>query len=167
MLNFLKVKDTIIYLFLDLKSIRILKMEINNINNLSNNAYNNYQNIKKQMIINQLKTIEKKVIAHEMAHKSVGGELAGPVNYKYAVGPDGKRYIVGGEVPIKIRKGKTPEETIKIAQKIKAAALAPANPSPQDLKVAAQASLMEIKARMEMQAHNKEEKKGKYINLFI
>jgi hypothetical protein len=35
-----------------------------------------------------------------------------------------------------MEKGKTPQETIKIMQQVKKAALAPANPSPQDLKVA-------------------------------
>jgi len=161
----LKVRNTIIYLILYLKTDLVLKMEVNNTNSFINNTYNNYQNIKKQMIINQLKTIEKKVISHEMAHKTVGGELTGSVNYKYTIGPDGKKYIVGGEVPIKIKEGKTPEETIKIAQKIKAAALAPANPSPQDLKVAAQASLMEIKAKIDMYK-NKDETKIK-INLYV
>ena len=141
-------------------------MKIESVNNFINNGFNDYQDVKKQMVINQLKTIEKKVVAHEMAHKSVGGELAGPVHYKYAIGPDGKRYIVGGEVPIKIKEGKTPEETLKIAQKIKAAALAPANPSPQDLKVAAQATLMEVKAKLDMYK-DKENSTDKKVDLYI
>ncbi len=105
---------------------------------------------KKQQIIAQLKQIEQKVIAHEQAHKAAGGELAGPIHYRYTVGPDGKRYIVGGEVPIKIHKGKTPEETIKIAQQVRAAALAPADPSPQDLMVAQKATVLEMQARVEL-----------------
>jgi len=105
---------------------------------------------KKQQVIAKLKQIEQKVIAHEQAHKTVGGELAGSIHYKYTIGPDGKRYIVGGEVPIQIKKGKTPEETIKIAQKVRAAALAPADPSPQDLQVAQRATTLEMMARMEL-----------------
>ncbi len=111
----------------------------------------NYKNdLKKQQIIQKLRMIEQKVKAHEMAHKTAGGELTGPVHYKYQKGPDGRLYIVGGEVPIKIKEGKTPEETIEIARKIKRAALAPADPSPQDRAVAARAAILEMKARMEL-----------------
>jgi len=115
------------------------------------------EDIKLQQIIQQLKRIEQKVKAHEMAHKSAGGDLAGSVHYKYTTGPDGKRYIVGGEVPIKFKQGKTPEETIEIAQRIKAAALAPADPSPQDLRVAARATAMEMQARAELYKKQMEE----------
>ena len=113
--------------------------------------------------------IEQKVKAHEMAHKVAGGELTGSIQYKYAQGPDGKMYIVGGEVPIKVKQGKTPEETIEIAQKIKRAALAPANPSPQDRAVAAKASVMEMQARAELrnQEVSKDDQVGKNINLLV
>ncbi len=122
------------------------------------NQKDKIQEIKKQQILQQLRMIEQKVKAHEMAHKVAGGELTGPVQYKYQKGPDGKLYIVGGEVPIKIKQGKTPEETIEIAQKIKRAALAPADPSPQDRAVAARATVMEIQAKIEMMKKNLEEK---------
>ncbi|WP_457640206.1 putative metalloprotease CJM1_0395 family protein [Persephonella sp.] len=108
------------------------------------------QDIKTQQVLQQLRMTEQRVKAHEMAHKAAGGDLTGPVKYKYQKGPDGKLYIVGGEVPIKIKQGKTPEETIQIAQKIKRAALAPANPSPQDRAVAAAASMLEMRARAEL-----------------
>ncbi|MDQ7055612.1 MAG: putative metalloprotease CJM1_0395 family protein [Persephonella sp.] len=121
---------------------------------------NSVQEIKKQQILQQLRMIEQKVKAHEMAHKIAGGELTGPVQYKYQKGPDGKLYVVGGEVPIKIKQGKTPEETVEIAQKIKRAALAPADPSPQDRAVAARATMMEIQAKMELMKE-REEKKNK------
>jgi len=122
---------------------------------------------KQQQVINKLKAIEKRVIAHELAHKSVGGELAGAIRYKYVVGPNGKRYIVGGEVPIHIRKGKTPEETIKIAEKVKAAALAPSDPSPQDLKVAAMATALEMQAKAELYKKNMEnDEKNNNVNIY-
>ncbi len=117
----------------------------------------NYKNdIKKQQIIQKLRMTEQKVKAHEMAHKTAGGELTGPVHYKYQKGPDGGLYIVGGEVPIKIKVGKTPEETIQIARKIKRAALAPSDPSPQDRAVAARASILEMKARIELSKQQSE-----------
>jgi len=122
------------------------------------NQKDQIQEIKKQQILQQLRMTEQKVKAHEMAHKIAGGELTGPVQYKYQKGPDGKLYTVGGEVPIKIKQGKTPEETVEIAQKIKRAALAPVDPSPQDRAVAARATIMEMQAKMEMMKKNLEEK---------
>jgi len=85
-----------------------------------------------------------------MAHQAAGGGFAGAPSYKKVKGPDGKEYAVAGEVPIKIVKGKTPEETIKNMQQIKAAALAPADPSPQDLKVAQTADMIAAKAQQEL-----------------
>ncbi len=80
----------------------------------------------------------------------MGGQFAGPVSYSYATGADGRRYIVGGEVSISAPEGKTPEETIRIMEQVKRAALAPGSPSPQDLRVAAAASAAQMRARAEM-----------------
>ncbi len=116
------------------------------------------ESLRLAMTTQQLRTIEQKVKAHELAHKIAGGELAGPVRYKYTKGPDGKLYITGGEVLLRLKEGRTPEETIEIAQKVKRAALAPMNPSPQDRAVAAKATAMEMKARIEMFLKGEEEK---------
>ncbi len=116
------------------------------------------ESLKLAMATQRLRIIEQKVKAHELAHKTAGGELAGPVRYKYTKGPDGKLYITGGEVPLRLKEGRTPEETIEIAQKVKRAALAPMNPSPQDRAVAAKATAMEMKARIEMFLKSEEEK---------
>ena len=116
------------------------------------------ESLRLAMATQQLRTIEQKVKAHELAHKIAGGDLAGPVRYKYTKGPDGKLYITGGEVPLRLKEGRTPEETIEIARKIKRAALAPMNPSPQDRAVAAKATAMEMKARIEMFLKGEEEK---------
>jgi hypothetical protein len=98
----------------------------------------------------KLKAIERDVIAHEAAHKAVGGQYAGPVSYTYATAPDGTRYIVGGEVSISAPEGRTPEETIRIMEQVKRAALAPGSPSPQDIQVAAAASAAQMRARAEL-----------------
>lgn len=98
----------------------------------------------------KLKIREREVIAHEAAHKSVGGQYAGAVSYSYVTGPDGRRYIAGGEVSISAPEGRTPEETVQIMEQVKRAALAPASPSPQDMKVAAAASAAQMRARAEM-----------------
>ncbi len=107
-----------------------------------------------QAEVSRLKATEEKVKAHEAAHKSSGGTMTGPVSYSYTRGPDGKNYITGGEVPIRVTSGKTPEETASRMQQVIQAALAPADPSPQDRAVAAQASTMQQQARMEMVTSN-------------
>lgn len=103
-----------------------------------------------QAQIAQLKVIEEKVKAHEAAHKSAGGTMTGPVSYSYTRGPDGKNYITGGEVPISISPGNTPQETISRMQQVIQAALAPADPSPQDRAVAAQAAARQQAASQEL-----------------
>ena len=90
--------------------------------------------------IEQLKQTEKEVIAHEQAHKAVGGNITGPIVYSHTTGPDDEQYIVAGEVSINAPTGDTPDETIALLEKVRQAALAPAEPSPQDLRVAASAA---------------------------
>ena len=105
---------------------------------------------KLQEEILKLQQRDAHVRAHEMAHKAAGGNLAGNASYTYKIGPDGKRYAVSGEVPIAIKKGKTPDETIANMEKVKASALAPSDPSAADLKVAATAEMIENEARMKL-----------------
>ena len=101
--------------------------------------------------IEQLKQTDRKVRAHEQAHLAVGRDLAlGGPSYSYQTGLDNKQYAVGGEVSINASPGRTPEETIPKAQHIRATALAPADPSSQDQRVAAIASQMEAEARIEL-----------------
>lgn len=98
----------------------------------------------------RLRERDAEVRAHEAAHQSAGGGLTGGASFSYETGPDGKRYAVGGEVSVQMRKGRTPEETITNAQAIRAAAMAPAEPSAQDRAVAAAASAMENQARQKL-----------------
>lgn len=117
---------------------------------ISSLSYEGIENYKIRMIIEKLKMREKQVIAHEMAHKAVGGPYAGAVRYTYTRGPDGRYYITGGEVSIDVSPEADPEATIKKMQIVRAAALAPADPSPQDIAVAQRATALEMKARMEL-----------------
>ena len=96
------------------------------------------------------KGAENNVRAHEAAHMAAGGGLTSPASYTYERGPDNKMYAVAGEVGISTSEGNTPQESLNKAQTIRRAALAPADPSPQDLKVAAQAASMEMSARAEI-----------------
>lgn len=107
--------------------------------------------------IRELKQIQQEVIAHEAAHQAAAGELGGGVSYTYTQGPDGQKYITGGEVPIRLKEGATPEETLRNMQKVQAAANAPADPSGQDMQVAAKAAALAAKARSEISQENSSE----------
>lgn len=100
-----------------------------------------------QQVVSELRTRDAEVRSHEAAHMAAGGGLTSGMSLSYQLGPDGKRYAVGGEVSIDASPGKTPEETVLKAQRIRAAALAPAEPSAQDRSVAARAGQMEADAR--------------------
>ncbi|WP_289029092.1 putative metalloprotease CJM1_0395 family protein [uncultured Paraglaciecola sp.] len=105
----------------------------------------------------ELKERDAEVRTHEQAHASVGGQYAGSPKYEYEIGPDGKQYAVSGEVSIDVSKESTPEETIRKAQQVKAAALAPAEPSAADLRVAAEASQIALEARTEIASEKSEQ----------
>jgi hypothetical protein len=104
-----------------------------------------------QALLQELKSTDRQVRAHEQAHVSAGGPyVSGGASFTYQTGPDGQKYAVGGEVPVDASpEPGDPEATIQKARTIGAAALAPADPSPQDRQVAAQAAQMEAQARME------------------
>lgn len=109
-----------------------------------------------QAQVRQLKAADQKVRQHEAAHQAAGAGLTGGANYQYVRGPDGRQYAVSGEVSINTSPAGTPEATLAKARQIRAAALAPADPSPQDRAVAAAASLMESQARAEISRERQE-----------
>jgi hypothetical protein len=102
-----------------------------------------------QLQVNKLQARDTEVKAHEAAHQGAGGGLSGGASFTYQQGPDGKMYAIGGEVPISFKEGNSPAETKQIAQQVIAAAMAPANPSPQDFAVASSAMMMLIKAQQQ------------------
>ena len=109
-----------------------------------------------QQVVSKLQARDVAVRAHEAAHMAAAGGLGGGASYTYETGPDGRRYAVGGEVPVQLASGRTPDETIQNAETVRAAALAPADPSAQDLAVASQASQMEAQARQQKAAQQSE-----------
>ena len=100
-----------------------------------------------KQVVSRLAARDTAVRAHEAAHQAAASGLGGAASFTYQAGPDGRSYAVGGEVPVALRPGRTPEETIANARTVRSAALAPADPSAQDLAVAAQANQMEAEAR--------------------
>ncbi len=100
------------------------------------------QLVEEQQIISSLSSRDRVVRAHEQAHSSVGGSLAGAPSFTFTRGPNGVLYATAGEVSISTGTAGSSDPQVNIAklEKVIRAALAPAQPSGQDLKVAASAS---------------------------
>jgi hypothetical protein len=112
------------------------------------------QQTEEQQEISNLEARDQEVRTHEQAHAAAGGQYAGSPQYEYTTGPDNKRYVTDGEVSIDISELNSPEETLRKMQQVRAAALAPAEPSAQDLKVAAEATQKSFEARSEIAEDN-------------
>lgn len=110
--------------------------------------------------IRRLKERDREVRTHEQAHlAALGPYKKGGASFTMQTGPDGRQYAVEGSVPVDVSPASEPEETIRKAQTIRRAALAPAEPSGADRSVAAQAAQMEAKARGELAKERTEESK--------
>ena len=104
-----------------------------------------------QANIDKLKKIDRQVSLHEQAHLAAAAGIAvSGANYTLQRGADGISYAVGGDVRIDTSPGRTPEETLRKARIIQAAAQAPADPSGPDRSIAAQAKIMEMQASAEI-----------------
>lgn len=111
-------------------------------------------------LVQRLSQRDREVRAHEQAHVAAGGQYvtSGP-SYDYQTGPDGRRYAIGGEVGIDTSPiPGDPEATVEKARVLIRAALAPMNPSSQDLRVAASARSMEVEASAELLELEREER---------
>lgn len=111
-------------------------------------------------LVRALQNRDREVRAHEQAHLAAasGISVSGP-SYDYQQGPDGVRYAIGGSVGIEVSPARTPEETAQKARIIQSAALAPAQPSGQDLAVAARARQMELQALAEAAQQRQQQNK--------
>ncbi|MCW8800501.1 MAG: putative metalloprotease CJM1_0395 family protein [Desulfobacter sp.] len=105
-----------------------------------------------KLLVEKLQKVDAEVRAHEMAHIAAGGEyITSGATFSYQEGPDGKNYAVGGEVSIDTSpEPGDPEATLQKMQRVRAAALAPAQPSSQDIKVASNAASLTAKAMAEI-----------------
>ncbi|WP_125721735.1 putative metalloprotease CJM1_0395 family protein [Pseudoalteromonas rubra] len=103
-----------------------------------------------QAQLQELKDRDREVRLHEEAHARVGGQYAGSPSYEYQRGPDGNNYAVGGEVMIDVAPTGDPRETIDKMQTVRAAALAPAEPSGADRAIAADATAKIAEAQAEL-----------------
>lgn len=114
-------------------------------------ARSSTETVEERQVVQELSARDREVRQHEMAHKAAGAGITGAVAYSYERGPDGRMYAVGGEVSIDTSAvSGDPEATLERAEMIIRAAMAPAEPSAQDYKVAAQARAMAAEARAEL-----------------
>lgn len=113
--------------------------------------------LEEQRQLAELRQRDREVKAHELAHKSVGGRYVTGGSFTYQTGPDGQRYAIGGEVTLDTSTSTTLEEKLRKAELIQRAALAPADPSSQDYRVASQAAMMAAQARSEIAAERRDE----------
>ncbi len=111
-----------------------------------------------QQQLEELKARDAEVRTHEAAHLAAAGPYAtSGASYTYQTGPDGQKYAIGGEVSIDVGEvSGDPEATIRKMQTVVTAAMAPAEPSSQDYKVAAAARQTEAKARTELAQQQRE-----------
>lgn len=108
-----------------------------------------------RMQLDELRRRDAEVRAHEQAHVAAGASNA---TYEFERGPDGGMYAVGGQAQIDMNApGGDAETKIAKARQARQAALAPGNPSAQDLRVAAQAAQLEMQSRMELVQEKREE----------
>lgn len=109
-----------------------------------------------QAQVRQLAQLDREVRNHEAAHAAAGGGLTGAPSYSYTRGPDGQLYATAGEVDINTSRSTDPETDVQNARTVLQAALAPANPSSQDLRVAAQARAQLIDAQAELNRNDEQ-----------
>lgn len=113
-------------------------------------------------VVRKLQARDREVRAHESAHQAAGGGLTGAASFTFEQGPDGRRYAVGGEVPIDASPvAGDPDATIAKLRTVKRAALAPAEPSATDRSIASSAESGIRHAQVEKQSQVAEERSAK------
>lgn len=113
-------------------------------------------------IVGKLKQRDTEVRAHEAAHLAAAGGIAkGGAGFEYQQGPDGIQYAIGGEVSIDTSAiPGDPAATLRKADTIRRAALAPAQPSGPDMQAAASASAMAAQAQADLLQKNQDTQNG-------
>lgn len=116
-----------------------VKVGLAMINSLS--MFNNLYSQKKQAFVKQR---YDEIYAHELAHKSAAGTYGGAI----VIEKDSNGIPVGGHVSIQMPTldKKNLDKTIKHADTVIRAAMAPTDPSSQDYKVAAEARAIRSQA---------------------
>ena len=108
------------------------------------NSFGSLNNLCAKQKQNFIKQRYDEIYAHELAHKQAAGSFGGSI----VIEKDGNGIPVGGHVAIKMPglNPADPEKTIQHSDTVIRAALAPSDPSSQDLKVASEARNIKSKA---------------------
>jgi hypothetical protein len=115
-----------------------------------------------RQVVAELQLRDREVRAHEAAHKAAGGAHVGGASYTFQQGPDGRQYAIGGEVPVNLStSGSSPESVIAQMEQVRAAALAPNDPSAQDYAVAAAADSLAAEAQRTLRTAEAKELQAK------
>jgi hypothetical protein len=88
----------------------------------------------------ELQERDREVRNEEERHKAAAGKFAGPPQYVYRRGPDGKLYAVEGKVPISVNVTGTADDRTKALRQVEAAAVSVQSPSSGDFKAVATAA---------------------------
>lgn len=90
-------------------------------------------------VVQDMQARDASVRREEQAHAAVAGAMAGPIQYEYKTGPDGRRYVVNGQVSIRYSTPSgNPTDTANAGRKLAAAAMAAQAPSAADYAAAAE-----------------------------
>lgn len=102
-----------------------------------------------------------KIYSHELAHKRAGGALAGPI----VIEKDANGVPFAGHVNITVPPldPENPKDTFNKANTVLKAALAPSDPSGQDLKVADIARKLIFKSKKQMDKNKREKNSLNYF----
>ena len=116
--------------------------------NLFYNFTNPFEKQKEQQKAQKDALIKKnydEIYAHELAHKSAGGALAGSI----VIARNAEGIPFAGHVDIKMPSlnPNNPQKTINDANTVIKSAMAPSDPSDQDYRVAAQAQSIKMQAQ--------------------
>ena len=88
--------------------------------------------------VQEMQSRDASVRREEQAHAAAAGSMAGAIQYEYATGPDGRRYVVNGSVLIE---GESifgdPKEMERKGKRMAAAAMSAQAPSSADYAAAA------------------------------
>lgn len=110
-----------------------------------------------QAVVQELRSRDREVRQHEQAHQVVGGQYAGAPTYTYQRGPEGQLYAVGGQVSIDTSPvPDDPRATISKMRTVRSAALAPSDPSPQDLRAAQEATRQLLQAQSQLRSERQQ-----------
>jgi hypothetical protein len=100
--------------------------------------------------LGQLRVQETQIRSRELARTTVAAAYAEPPRFEYTEGPDGRRYITGGNAEIDTSSGTSAEQNMAKARAMRAAAMASGDAARQDQAVEAAASRLESEARDEL-----------------